>query len=78
MRKNLERGVFDSFRIFKAGFHDNGQTCQGEGGRIMTLPPSHQDSPHFDAYCARVEALEAEGLTTSDAQGVADVEFRDA
>lgn len=41
----------------------------------MTLPASHQDSPEHAAYCARVEELEAEGLCTSDAQGVADVEF---
>jgi hypothetical protein len=42
----------------------------------MILPASHQDSPEHEAYCARVEELEAEGLTTSDAQGVADVEFQ--
>lgn len=41
----------------------------------MILPASHQDSPEYEAYCARVEELEAEGLCTSDAQGVADVEF---
>jgi len=29
-------------------------------------------------YAARVESLEAEGLTRSDAQGVADVEFSQA
>ncbi len=29
----------------------------------------------WDKYQARVRELEAEGLTTSDAQGVADVEF---
>lgn len=44
----------------------------------MILPAPHQDSPEYEAYCARVEELEAEGLTTSDAQGVADVEFRES
>lgn len=31
--------------------------------------------PPADAYAARVAELESEGLTTSDAQGVADVEL---
>lgn len=39
------------------------------------IPPSHVESPHYEAYCKRVAELEAEGLTTSDAQGVADVQF---
>lgn len=43
----------------------------------MKLPASHEDHPRHVEYCARVEELEAEGLCTSDAQGVADYEFRD-
>jgi hypothetical protein len=48
--------------------------AKAEGGG-MNLPASHEDSPDHAAYCARVEALEAEGLTTSDSQAVADLEF---
>jgi hypothetical protein len=39
------------------------------------LPACHQDSPQHAAYVARIEELEAEGCATSDAQGIADVEF---
>ena len=39
------------------------------------LPACHQDSPQHAAYVARVEQLEAEGCDTSDAQGIADMEF---
>ena len=39
------------------------------------LPACHQDSPQHAAYVARVEELEAEGCDTSDAQGIADMEF---
>jgi hypothetical protein len=42
---------------------------------ITTLPACHQDSPQHAAYVARVEELEAEGCDTSDAQGIADMEF---
>jgi hypothetical protein len=41
----------------------------------VNLPACHEDSPHYEAYVARVEELEAEGCTTSDAQGIADWEF---
>ena len=39
------------------------------------LPACHQDSPQHAAYVARVKELEAEGCDTSDAQGIADMEF---
>jgi len=39
------------------------------------LPACHQDSPQHAAYVARVEELEAEGCDTSEAQGIADMEF---
>lgn len=39
----------------------------------MSNTPTHD--PTADAYAARVAELESEGLTTSDAQGVADVDF---
>jgi len=41
----------------------------------MSLPPCHQDSPLHSAWIARVQELENEGLDTSDAQGIADMEF---
>jgi hypothetical protein len=41
----------------------------------MKLPPCHQDSPLHDAWLARVEELESEGLDRSDAQGIADMEI---
>ena len=40
----------------------------------MTYPPSHQDSPRHSEWIARVNQLESEGLDTSDAQGIADME----
>jgi hypothetical protein len=40
----------------------------------MKLPPSHQDSPRHTEWLARVNQLESEGLDTSDAQGIADME----
>jgi len=40
----------------------------------MKLPPSHQDSPRHSDWLARVNQLESEGLDTSDAQGIADME----
>ena len=43
----------------------------------MKLPACHEDSPYHEAYVARVEELEAEGCDTSDAQGIADMEFKD-
>ena len=44
---------------------------------IMTPNGSHLEviEVDADAYAKRVLALENEGMTTSDAQGVADVEF---
>ena len=41
----------------------------------MNLPACHQDSPKHSAWLARVQELENEGLDTSDAQGIADMEF---
>jgi len=41
----------------------------------MNLPPCHQDSPLHSLWLARVQELESEGLDTSDAQGIADMEF---
>ena len=41
----------------------------------MKLPPSHQDSPRHSDWLARVNQLESEGLDTSDAQGIADMEM---
>ena len=38
-------------------------------------PACHENNPQHAAYVARVEELEAEGCTTSDAQGIADMEF---
>ena len=40
----------------------------------MKFPPSHQDSPSHQEWLARVQQLESEGLDTSDAQGIADME----
>jgi hypothetical protein len=40
----------------------------------MKLPPSHHDSPRHSDWLARVNQLESEGLDTSDAQGIADME----
>jgi hypothetical protein len=39
------------------------------------LPACHEASPQHAVYVARVEKLEAEGCDTSDAQGIADMEF---
>jgi len=41
----------------------------------MNLPPCHQDNPRHSLWFARVQELENEGLDTSDAQGIADMEF---
>ena len=43
----------------------------------QNLPACHEDSPRHEAYVARVAELEAGGCDTSDAQGIADMEFRD-
>jgi hypothetical protein len=45
--------------------------------RLYSCPPDpHSDAPlDPPGYAKRVQELEAEGLSTSDAQGVADVEF---
>jgi hypothetical protein len=42
---------------------------------FKSLPACHEASPQHAAYVARVEELEAEGCDTSDAQGIADMEF---
>jgi len=34
-----------------------------------------KDKPYWDEYEKRVEALEAQGMNRSDAQGIIDVEF---
>ena len=39
------------------------------------LPACHENNPQHAAYVARVEELESEGCDTSDAQGIADMEF---
>lgn len=41
----------------------------------MNLPACHQDSYFHPAWLARVQELENEELDTSDAQGIADMEF---
>jgi hypothetical protein len=38
--------------------------------------PMFEDHPQHAAYTARIASLEADGLTTSDAQGTADAEYR--
>ena len=38
--------------------------------------PMFEDHPQHAAYKARIASLEADGLTTSDAQGTADAEYR--
>jgi hypothetical protein len=43
--------------------------------RTTALPACREASPQHAAYVARVEELEAEGCDTSDAQGIADMEF---
>ena len=40
----------------------------------MKIPPSHQGSPRHTDWLTRVTQLESEGLDTSDAQGIADME----
>jgi hypothetical protein len=40
------------------------------------LPACHQDSQRHKEWVARVEQLESEGLDTSDAQGIADMEIK--
>ncbi len=41
---------------------------------MLNLPPCHTKSPLHPAWVKRVEELETEGLTRSDAQGIADME----
>lgn len=41
----------------------------------MNLPPCHIHSPLHQQWLARVSELEAEGLDTSDAQSIADMEL---
>ena len=38
--------------------------------------PMFEDHPQHAEYKARIASLEADGLTTSDAQGTADAEYR--
>ena len=38
--------------------------------------PMFEDHPQHADYKARIASLEADGLTTSDAQGTADAEYR--
>jgi hypothetical protein len=40
------------------------------------LPSCHQESPRHKEWITRVEQLENEGLDTSDAQGIADMEIK--
>ena len=42
---------------------------------IKKYPACHEKSPLHDQWVKRVEELENEGLDTSDAQGIADMEF---
>jgi len=42
---------------------------------IKKYPACHEDSPQHEEWVKRVEELENEGCTTSDAQGIADMEF---
>ena len=37
--------------------------------------PMFEDHPQHAAYQARIASLEADGFTTSDAQGTADAEY---
>ena len=59
--------------IVRAGAYEN--TPSMFDALFRSLPACHQDSPQHAAYVARVEQLEAEGCDTSDAQGIADMEF---
>jgi hypothetical protein len=41
----------------------------------MKYPACHEESDLHEKWLERVEELENEGCTTSDAQGIADMEF---
>lgn len=41
----------------------------------MKLPSCHQDSPNHEQWVKRVKELEDEGMDTSDAQAIADMEI---
>ena len=41
----------------------------------MKYTPSHEKSPYHEQWVRRVEELEKEGCTTSDAQAIADMDF---
>lgn len=43
--------------------------------RELTDHPMFANHPQHAAYQARIASLEADGLTTSDAQGTADAEY---
>jgi hypothetical protein len=40
------------------------------------FPACHQESPRHKEWIARVQQLESEGLETSDAQGISDMEIK--
>jgi hypothetical protein len=41
----------------------------------MKFPPCHENSPLYPKWIERVEQLEEMGLSTSDSQAIADLEF---
>lgn len=41
----------------------------------MKLPACHENSPKHQQWVKRVRELENEGMDTSDAQGIADMEI---
>ena len=41
----------------------------------MKLPACHEKSPKHQEWVKRVKELEDEGMDTSDAQGIADMEI---
>jgi hypothetical protein len=42
----------------------------------MKYPPCHEESPLHDQWVKRVQQLESEGLDTSDAKSIADMEIK--
>ncbi len=64
-------GHFTTVHSLTARTHGKIQKCLGENN---SLRPIHEYPNDPQGYAARVRALEAEGLTTSDAQSVADLE----
>jgi hypothetical protein len=43
--------------------------------KYIKYPACHEKSPYHEQWLRRVEELEKEGCTTSDAQAIADMEF---